>query len=440
MEHYQPRTRRTRDALWFGSIVCIDCTALDIVLHREDRSEYTARVIAFQDLATNTLFFHLVFPRQGEGVTQSHVAEAFIAWCERYGVPASVLVDNGPEFRRLHIIDDLMKLSARLGVEKFSILQSGDRPDLAKLVAAQLASAQSAVRHARPYNPQSKPIEGQFSNITRWFLPIIQGWIGGNRTRQPTQRQGKRAEHFSGSSFDLVRAIDEALAFYDLQPQSGHLKGLSPAGRRAADVSAGYQRVDVNVEELREYWSRQYTCSVRQGEIRVPKLGRYSHPNLGALIVGTRVTIRVPLVGDQSRIAVFLENDELLCFAEPVTVHHFLDPDGAQNQRNRAAAQGAVLASMEAETRPFDPVEVRRQFVSMHAPSPGLPSVGVIQVDRHARKAAAERRLLPRVTSDQLPSSQDFWADLELPPTSEPHDNTQTPAVTYATSRRRGTK
>lgn len=412
MAKYQPRGQRTREGLWYGAVVCIDCTALDIVLHDENGDDRFAKVIGFQDLATNTMFFYLVLPERGQGLTQAHVAAAFIEWVRRHGVPASLLVDNGTEFRKLDMLSDMMKLSARIGFERFSVFASDSKPELAKIVEEGLLSARSAVRRARPYNPQAKPIEGQFGNLTRFILSPIEGWIGGDRLNQPTKRQGHRAQHFTGTPLQLQAQIEEALSFYDVLPQSGHLHGRSPAEERDAQIAAGVPRVDVNIAELIEHWSTEHVCRVRQGAIKLPKLGRYWSPALGTLLQPARVMVRVPLAGDRTRLAVFDDTNAPLGFVEPVPTYHFLDKHGATSQRERAAAQHAAISAMDSESAGFDWIEARRLHVAAHAvPSRAQQSAGVIQVDKTAKLTAEMRRALPAPDAAPARSSLDVWLD-----------------------------
>jgi hypothetical protein len=415
MAKYQPRALRSREGLWFGAIVCIDATALDIVLHRPDGSECFAKVIGFQDLATNTLFFYIVWPEKGKGITQADVAAAFITWCRRWGVPASVLVDNGTEFRKLDMLSDMLKLCARIGSERFKVLSPNTAPHLAKIVTDGLLSARSAIKRARAHNPQTKPIEGQFGNTTRFILSAIEGWVGGDRLTQPTKRQGRRAQHYTGTPEQLQQEIEAALAYYNNLPQVGHLAGQSPAAARAAQAEAGVERIDVKLDELIEHWSTEHRCTVRQGRIIIPTLGPYHGPVLHTLLAGTKVLTRVPLVGETARIPLFDEHDDLLGFVEPLKRRHFLDTDGAAAQRDRAAAARAAVREMNRESDGFDQAESRRQFVAMHPIPPELKSAGVIQIEEGARVTAEQRRALPPPSASAVISSADLWADLDEP-------------------------
>jgi hypothetical protein len=47
-----------------------------------------------------------------EQLNRAGTAATFIAWCRRWGVPSSVLVDNGSEFRKIDMLSDIMKLAA----------------------------------------------------------------------------------------------------------------------------------------------------------------------------------------------------------------------------------------------------------------------------------------------------------------------------------------
>lgn len=391
-----PRARRDRDGLWPWSVVCVDCTPLDITLEREDGSEYTARLVVFQDLASNAVFIYVVFPEVGRGVTQQHVIAAIVAFVQRYGMPGALLVDCGPEFRKLGVLDDLLKLSARLGFDRFAVHAAEDRPDLVKLLGDRLAGARSSIMRARRYNPETKPVEGTQGNLTRFIFSVIDAWHPGDFLNHPTKHRGRRAMPFRGTKQQLCDTLDEQVHYYMLLPQGGHLAGKSPQEFISAAIEGGYERPDVDVAGLLEYWATDHVCVPSQCEITIEKVGVYTHPKLGGVLPGTKVRAKVqPACGDRSRVAVFDEFDQLLCFAAPVERNHFLDPAGAGNVAHRTADFNRVIDDMEAETMPFDPIEARRRFVEMHREPSDAPSAGVIQMDRESRLTAKARRALP---------------------------------------------
>lgn len=282
---------------------------------------------------------------------------------------------------------------------------------MAKVVRDGLLSARSAIKRARAYNAQAKPIEGQFGNVTRFILPAIEGWVGGDRLTQPTKRQGQRAQHYTGDK--LQAEMNDALAFYDNLPQSGHLNGKSPAAARDEQAAAGIERIDVNVAELIDYWSSEHQCVVRQGRIIIPKLGPYCGDFLHQLRAGTKVLARVPLAGDATRIAVYDEHNSLRGFAEPLERRHFLDRDGALSQRSRAAGARQAVLEMDHESAGFDPAESRRQFVAMHDVPADMRSAGVIQIDKTAKITAEARQALPAPSNAKSSSSLDVWLEEE---------------------------
>ena len=62
---YEPRIRRDRSHLLPIELVCGDVAHLDVLIRRADGSTATPKAVAFQDLATNRLFYRLFLLRRG---------------------------------------------------------------------------------------------------------------------------------------------------------------------------------------------------------------------------------------------------------------------------------------------------------------------------------------------------------------------------------------
>ncbi len=347
-----PRISRSREGCRPMEIVIGDVHHMDMLLRREDGSNYTPKLIAWQDLATNRVFGYPVFLQKGKGVRQEHVIEAFIAMVEdpRWGMPDSLYLDNGGEYNWAELIDDAMKLSCRMR------LLDGE-PNFAASVRAR----RSAIIRALPYNAPAKPIEGTFASLEGSVFSMFPGWIGGNRMKKKTANIGKEPAPYPGDEAAFRRSLSTALGWYDTHPQQGFLGGLSPREAFAAFVEGGWQRTDIDPEVLRWVFSRPVPRTIRRSEFSLDGAS-YTAPELGQLLSGTRVIVRVPLVGGRQRLPVLDERENPICMAMCKPVYDALDGEGA-----RVAAEGrrATEAGVRAMRRETDPVDAEARIAEV---------------------------------------------------------------------------
>ena len=349
-----PRVSRSREGCSPMEIVIGDVHHLDWLLWREDCSPYTPKLIAWQDWATNRVFGYPVFLQKGKGVRQEHVIEAFVAMVEdpRWGMPDSLYLDNGGEYNWAELIDDAMKLSCQMR------LLDGE-PNFASSVRAR----RSAIIKALPYNAPAKAIEGAFASLEGSVFSMFPGWIGGNRMKKKTANVGKEPAPYPGDEAAFRRSLSTALDWYDTHPQQGFLGGLSPREAFAAFVEGGWQRTDIDPEVLRWVFSRPVPRTIRRSEFSLDSVS-YTAPELGQLLGGTRVIVRVPLVGDRQRLPVLDERENPICMAVCKPVYDALDAEGA-----RVAAEGrrASEAGIQAMRRETDPVDAEARIAEVLA-------------------------------------------------------------------------
>lgn len=446
-DKYQPVARRTRDGLPPMMIVTSDVHHSDHLMRREDGSVYTPKLIAFQCLGTNRLLAYPVFLPKGEGVRQEHIITAFIAMINdpQWGVPGVLLIDNGGEFKRLGVADDMLKLSARLQIDAMRVEAKGKDSELARVMTVALQGTRSAIRRARAYNARSKPIEGQFGNLEQNILSMFPGFIDGDRMKNPTANQGK-VQCSPWSPKEFTQALSIAISYYHSLPQRGHLKGQSPNEAFAAACRAGWQRIDAPPPDVMlVVFSRQITRCIRQGgEITIDNK-RYWARELAAIDVGTKVRVCLPSGGQDDRLPILGARDEIICFAEPVTTRHFLDAAGAADARGRVAAQSQQLGKMRGLTRPVQVLEEMIETIAMDAPPPIPLSAGRIRVDEEAHKIARARSALPKPAAPILkvnpqveklrrlsPSYRDETAGGAGPPAALPESSTSDMSLTKA--------
>lgn len=399
------RVIRTRGALPPMAFVSGDWKHHDVLLHREDGSEVTAKLVCFLDLGTNRVFYDVEIPPPGRAVRQEHVIRAFIKMTrdQEWGMPALVQLDHGGEYKKLDRIEDALRLAGGIHADNVRRLYSADQPELAEFVAGELEKIERAIRRARPYNAAAKPIEGIFGVLELWVFSRLPGWIGGDRMRKKTQMVGREPEAFPGTAAQFMAALKIAFDYYHALPQRGSLKGKSPREAFAAAVAAGWQRVDVSADALHEVFSDVVPCTVRQGSVKIRGLdGRHWAPEIASYPAGTRLTAFVPIAGDRKRIAVRDGHDEFVCFVEPVPQFHILDHSGAGWSGKAIKAQNEVLSRMLAETAPLDPIADMREATAALPQTPAAASGGHIFVDSKAVEVARKRRALPAPAASKL--------------------------------------
>ena len=361
-------------------IVIGDVHHLDWLLWREDCSPYTPKLIAWQDWATNRVFGYPVFLQKGQGVRQEHVIEAFVAMVEdpRWGMPDSLYLDNGGEYNWSELIDDAMKLSCRMR------LLDGD-PNFASSVRAR----RSAIIKALPYNAPAKAIEGVFATLEGSVFSMFPGWIGGNRMKKKTANVGKEPAPYPGDEAAFRRSLSTALGWYDTHPQQGFLAGLSPREAFAAFVEGGWQRTDIDPEVLRWVFSRAVPRTIRRSAFSLDGVS-YTAPELGQLLGGTRVIVRVPLVGDRQRLPVLDERENPICMAVCKPVYDALDAEGARVAADGRRAAEAGIRAMRRETDPVDAEARIAEVLSGEAQAP-VPECGnIIRMGGSLEKIARE--------------------------------------------------
>lgn len=391
-----PRTRRTRVGMVPMELVVGDVHHLDIYLRRDDGSLYTPKIIAWYDIATNRLFYTLVFVAKGKGIRQEDVCRSYIEMTQHpeWGHPQALYLDNGGEYSKLGFVNDAMKLTQFAQCQNFRVAMVGDDPAVNDLVRRATSARHSMVVKAQPYNAPAKPIEGAFAVLEGGPLALIEGWVGGNRMKAKTKNVGREPTPFSGSEDEFRAQLATALDWYHTNAQTGSLKGKSPRETFAEAVNKGWMRTDIDLDTLHAVFATEDAREVMQGEFSYKNVTYRAHELL-ALQPGTKVTIRVPLVGDKSRIAVLDDEGRFLCIATPAPLFGFLDPEGAKDRGRRIKAQNKALRDMAAEVDDVDLVAEMGEAAALHPPAPIPESNGTIRLSAELEDIAQANRQLP---------------------------------------------
>jgi DNA-binding transcriptional ArsR family regulator len=381
----RPRVRRHDDNYAPMDIVIGDVHPIDILIRRDDGSTATPKMVAWTDYKTNRLFADVAFLPEGKGIRQEHVALSLIRLTQAWGMPRALYLDNGREYNWAHFIDGAM------AVADVTIAYLRDRPAVADDF---LRGRPSMVINALPYNAPAKPIEGIFGNLER-RLSIIPGHIGGNRMTKKTANVGREPEVFPGSDDELRAAIAIAIDAYETTPQHGRLKGKSPREAFNDAVAAGWSRVDVEPLALAAAFSVREVRRVRQGAIAW-KGTRFTHEELWRLPAGTCVQLRIPLIGDRSRIDVLDDGGRLICTAEEDRPYDFLDAAGARESARRAAVHREAITAMGRDIDHLDLVAETAKANALEPAEAVAKSAGMIKFSDEIEAITSARRALPQ--------------------------------------------
>lgn len=309
------RVSRSLDGLEPMQLVIGDVHPVDIMVERQDGSAATARMIAWLDVATHRIRFDLVLCEPGTDIRNADLIGSFVEMaCDpEWGMPAGLYVDNGSEYGFVEFLDDA--------------------PQLRNLRT--FPREKSAIMRSTPYEPASKGlVEGSFAILER-LLATVEGHIGGERMNSKSATLGRPQLPFDGGFDAFAKAVQAAVAFYNTNEKRGQLKGRSPDAVFRAWVKHGWQRVDVEPEELMMAFSVEATRVVRQGQITVaiPDDPRgsiaYVHDSFSRR-EGETVAARLPKFQRWSGIPVYTLKGERIGVAEPKPVHGYLDEAGAR--------------------------------------------------------------------------------------------------------------
>lgn len=381
------RIRRTRVGRSPMELVIGDVHPMDVLLPRPDGSTFTAKLIAFQDWATNRVFVHPVFLDKGKGVRQEHVIAAVVAMTQdpRWGVPQVLYLDNGKEYACVELVADALKLTTQVR----SFTDEG---------GVDLLERGRAIVKAQPYNAPAKAVEGLFAVLERGVFSMLPGWVGGNRMAKKTANVGQAPTPYPHGEDAFLADLHNAIEAYETHPQDGDLDGRSPRDVFNAACDAGWRIVKVERGALLARFARDDSRRVRQGAFSY-KGKPYTHRKIQELPAGTALHLRIPLWGDLEAIPVMHDDGTLLCVATVDRPYDALDSEGARESAARHATACKGIARLRANVDPIDLRRVLADTAARAEPAVLPESVGTIQASegieatgRELERTPAERR------------------------------------------------
>jgi hypothetical protein len=279
------------------------------------------------DVATRRVWFDLIFFEGRGGVRNIDIIETFkgMAADPSFGLPETILFDNGNEFNFADFLDDALQLAFPL---------AGD-------------GRQSRIVRARPYGAQSKPIEPWFGHFEQQYLSLCPDYRGDDIVNPKRPELGKLPAPFPGG-FDAFRARVFGLRRgYEHIPQGGALEGRSPAEAFEEHVKAGWSATIADPARLNSVFVRPVDRRLRGGSFELDgREGGWSCPELDRYL-GDRIVVRVPIYHAYNEVDVYTPDGEFIGKATPQEVFRFGDPRGAKHSARRKKDYAKALRDLE---------------------------------------------------------------------------------------------
>lgn len=334
-EDGKPRIQRSIDGLVPMEIVVMDVHHINVLVRRENGTAATPKLLAFLDLATNRLFYKLVFFEARGGVRNTDVIGAFVEMCKdpAFGVPQYLYCDNGSEYRFADYLEDALKLSTHIT----SYQDEDDR---------------NRVIRALPYNAAAKQVEGLFRQLNQQLFRHLKGFIDDDRMN-PKRQSLSKAPQVDERGFDaFCQDIDKLMNTYDAVPQQGALKGRSPAEVFQSHVESGWQATVMDDAQLLTVFTKPITRKVQKHAISLNGQ-RWTCKELAACHE-TTVVAHVPQYHGFSRVLVTDGKGNPIGIASADKAYHPRDRRGAQDSARRISIRNKSLRDLDKSAPDID--------------------------------------------------------------------------------------
>lgn len=361
-DDFTPRIIRNRDGYKPMDVVIGDVHPLDVVkLH--DGREVHARLIAWLDFATNDIHVTIVLLPKGRGVRQEDVARSFVAMAKDWGLPRSLYLDNGSEYKWEEMMEGFALITSLVG--NFHAFMNDEATDEIHREAEAAISGKPLTR-AKPYNAPAKQIEGVFGILERGFFSLIPGWIGGDRMNKRTHKLGAQPRAFDGTDEEFEAAIHETINFYRNTPQNSN---TSPNEKRAAFYAQGWKPYTAADEVFLFAFSEVVRLKVQAGGVE--KDGAWYFSDAIIPYIGQTREIHFAK-WDRSHLFLIDANGKYIAIPKTQTYGQ-LDKAGAIEQGRRQGVMNKHLRVLKADTQPLDLMAEVKRHNATQPPPPPLP-------------------------------------------------------------------
>lgn len=394
-DQYIPRIKRNREGLKPMDVVIGDVHPLDVIKAHDGR-EVHARLISWLDLATYDIHVTVIILDKGRGIRQEDIARSFVALALDWGLPRSLYLDNGSEYKWAEMMAGFKALTGFTHAFEVFLKSTDEVREMVDCAAATPAVEARSIIRARPYNAPAKQIEGVFGILERGYFSLMPGWIGGDRMKKRTHKVGSAPRAYEGETEEFERDLNTCLDLYRNTPQAD---GSSPNDKRRAFYAQGWQPIKAAREVFLFAFSEVRRLKVQRGGIQVD--GTWGMADILIPLIGKTVDIRVAR-WDRSHTFYVDAAEQLHAIAMGDSFNHG-DTAGAKEQAHRARLLNEHIRDLKAGTARLHLVEEARRHVEAQPPAPELPAGITIDLNGQghavstalAKAAAPPERLLP---------------------------------------------
>jgi len=221
-----------------GQLWVSDHVQLDIIVKHNNGKTVRPWATVWSDAKTRRIlscYIHVEPPNS------DHIFLSFYHAVLKYGKPASILIDNGKDYR-CRDFGGGRKTIHKVQIEEY---QAKSMLNLIGVI----------VYFALPYNPQSKPIERIFKQLHKFIEKFLLGYCGSNIVDRPEKLKDEIKKGEILEFEELKRIYNELIeeVYNNTPSQSKALKGKSPNQAWAEEFTT---KQYINKEELRLFCMR----------------------------------------------------------------------------------------------------------------------------------------------------------------------------------------
>ncbi|WP_057462602.1 hypothetical protein [Pseudovibrio sp. POLY-S9] len=359
-------------------IVVVDVHHINVLIEREDSTTATPKLLAFYDIATGRVFWHLAFFNKRGSVRNIDQITATVDMLNNpsFGVPQYIYADNGSEYNFVDDLQDLLQLGVQLKV--FSSAEERNR-----------------VIRATPYNAAAKHVEGWFKDFNQQLMQHIEGYIGDNRHAPKSPKIGKLPV-FKGGFEAFVKIVEGLMQAYEHMPQDGqHLKGRSPAQVFKSWVQRGWQATIMDPTDAKYVFTREETRVLDRHTFKVA--GRKWFCKKLLAYFDKKIIVHIPKYHGFSELLITDLDGNEIGIARTDTPFHVLDTRGAVESRDRKSTRNKHLVEMGKSVGKVDMVEKLIAYGESFDPvEPNEPD-GVVRIQTHRSSGRALDPISPEM-------------------------------------------